>query len=130
MPVADPLGGLRGRGRGQNETFLEYGHIAYQIKWNNAYSNMVANILPTDTPLTLGSGLKSQTFFLKEVMSHIKFKVMECRAQGNQTHPQPLGWDQKVKFSTCSEYGHVAYQIKGNDACSNMVANICPSTHP
>ena len=26
--------------------------------------------------------------------------------------------------STFSEYGHVAYQIKGNDACSDMVANI------
>ena len=25
---------------------------------------------------------------------------------------------------TFSEYGHVAYQIKGNDACSNMVASL------
>ena len=25
------------------------------------------------------------------------------------------------QISTFSEYGHVAYQSKGNDACSNMV---------
>ena len=30
----------------------EYGHIAYQIKADDAGSNMVANILPTDTPST------------------------------------------------------------------------------
>ena len=34
-----------------------------------------------------------------------------------------------AKNSTISEYGHVAYQIKGNDACSNMVANIFPADH-
>ena len=31
---------------------------------------------------------------------------------------------------TYSEHGHVAYQIKGNPECSNMVANICPQTPP
>ena len=34
----------------------EYGHVAYQIKADNAGSNMVANILPTDTPLSQGVG--------------------------------------------------------------------------
>ena len=37
------------------------------------------------------------------------------------------------KFIFFSEHGHVAYQIKGNDACSNMVANILtadPSPRP
>ena len=29
-----------------------------------------------------------------------------------------------------SEHGHVAYQINGNDACSNMVANIFPIYTP
>ena len=29
-------------------------------------------------------------------------------------------------MSTFSEYGHVAYQIKENDACRDMVANILP----
>ena len=27
-----------------------------------------------------------------------------------------------------SEYAHVAYQIKGNQECRNMVANILPAT--
>ena len=45
-----PLGGLRVWGRGQNLTFSEYGHVAYQIKADNVCSNMVAIILPTDTP--------------------------------------------------------------------------------
>ena len=27
----------------------------------------------------------------------------------------------KMSNSTFSEYGHVTYQINGNDACSNMV---------
>ena len=35
--------------------FSEYGHVAYQIK---AGSNMVANILLTDTPSTQGVGSK------------------------------------------------------------------------
>ena len=47
--------------------FSEYGHVAYQIKADNAGSNIVANILPTDTPWTQGVGPNGQTisFFLK-----------------------------------------------------------------
>ena len=51
---------------------------------------MVANILPTDTPLTQGVGSKGQTIYF-------------------------------------SESSHVAYQIKADDAGSNMVANILPT---
>ena len=36
----------------------------------------------------------------------------------------------KGQNSTFSEYGNVAYQIKGNDTCSNMVANILPADPP
>ena len=35
-----------------------------------------------------------------------------------------LGDGAKAKIQLFSEHGHVAYQIKGNDACRNMVANI------
>ena len=38
------------QGVGPNPTFSEYGHVAYQIKWNRECSNMVANILPHSTP--------------------------------------------------------------------------------
>ena len=45
-------------------------HVAYQIKADDAGSNIVANILPTDTPLTQGVGSKGRTiyFFLEVVM--------------------------------------------------------------
>ena len=43
--------------------FLEYSHVAYQIKGNDdACSNMVANILPVDTRSTWGV---FKAFFLK-----------------------------------------------------------------
>ena len=42
-----------------NYIFLsESSRVAYQIKADNAGSNMVANILPTDTPSTQGVGSK------------------------------------------------------------------------
>ena len=37
--------------KGQTISFYESSHVAYQIKADDAGSNMVANILPTDTPL-------------------------------------------------------------------------------
>ena len=76
------LGGLRGWGGGQNLTFSEYGHVTYQIKADDAGSNMVENILSTDTPLTQGVGSKGQTiyFFLKVVMLQIKLKMTTLAA--------------------------------------------------
>ena len=50
--VKSPGVDLGGGGQGQNLTFSEYGHVAYQIKVDDTCSNMVANILPTDTPWT------------------------------------------------------------------------------
>ena len=62
--------------------FSEYGHVAYQIKADDFCSNMVANILPTDTPSTQGVGSKGQTiyFFLKVVMLHIQLKLTTLAA--------------------------------------------------
>ena len=78
------LGGLRGWGRGQKYTFSEYGHVAYQIKADDASSNMVANILPTDT-LDPGGGVKLY-IFLKVVMLHIKSKLTTLAANILPTH--------------------------------------------
>ena len=36
--------------------FSEYGHVAYQIKADDAGNIMVANVLPTGTPSTQGVG--------------------------------------------------------------------------
>ena len=38
--------------------------------------------------------------------------------------PQTLGMESVGQNSICSDYGHVAYQIKRNHECSNMVANV------
>ena len=38
-----------------------------------------------------------------------------------------LGGVAEAKIKLFSEYGHVVYQIKGNDPCSNTVANILPA---
>ena len=44
----------------------------------------------------------------------------------NVLHADPLPHDLREwgQNSTFSEHGHVAYQIKGNHKCSNLVANI------
>ena len=82
--------------------FSEYGHVPYQIKAEEGCSNMVANSLPTDTPLTLGWGQKVKPyFFLKVVILLFKVKQIELRAPRKQvcchnTFPRPLGWDQKI----------------------------------
>ena len=39
------------------------GHVTYQIKENEAYSTMIANILPAATPWTPGVRSKGQNFF-------------------------------------------------------------------
>ena len=38
----------------------EYGHVTYQIKGNEAYNNMQANVFPLNIPSTLGVGSKGQ----------------------------------------------------------------------
>ena len=73
-------GGLRGWGEGQNQTFSEYAHFAYQIKADNVCSNMVANILPTDTPLTQGVRSKGQTIYFCE-SSRVAYQIKVNLAQ-------------------------------------------------
>ena len=59
----------------------ESSHVAYEIKADDAGSNMVANSLPTDTPSTRGWGQRVKLYlFLKVVMLHIKSKGIEHRA--------------------------------------------------
>ena len=56
-----PTLGLR-----SNSTFLEHGHVAYQIKWYHGCKNMVGNILSADPyspqPRGLGQLVKIQLF--------------------------------------------------------------------
>ena len=61
---------------GQSSTFSEHGHVAYQIKENHECINMVANILPRDTPhaLTMGMGSIGQNSTFSE-HGHIAFQI-------------------------------------------------------
>ena len=60
----------------------EYGHDAYQIKADVAGSNMVANILPTDTPSTQRMGSKGQTIYFSE-SSHVAYQIKADDAGSN-----------------------------------------------
>ena len=55
-------------------SFSESSHVAYQIKAEDAGSNMVANILPKDTPSTQGVGSKGQTISFSE-SSHVEYQI-------------------------------------------------------
>ena len=54
--------------------FSESSPVAYQIKAEDAVSNMVANILHTDTPLDQGMGSKGQTICFTE-SSHVTYQI-------------------------------------------------------
>ena len=58
--------------KGQNLTFSEHGHVAYQIKENDECSNMQSHILFLHTTLTPGMGSKVKPFFLKVVKLYSK----------------------------------------------------------
>ena len=60
--------------KGQTIYFSESSHVAYQIKADDAGSNMVANILPTDKPSTQGVGSKGQTISFTE-SSHVAYQI-------------------------------------------------------
>ena len=73
LPTDTPL--TQGVGsKGQNIYFSESNHVAYQIKANDAGSNMVASILPTDTASTQGVGSKGQTIYFSE-SSHVAYQI-------------------------------------------------------
>ena len=56
--------------------------LANQIKADNAGSNQVANILPTDTPSTQGVGSKGQTISFSE-SSHVAYQIKVDDAGSN-----------------------------------------------
>ena len=60
--------------KGQTIYFSESNRVAYQIKADDAGSNMVTNILPTDTPLTQGVGSIGQTISFTE-SSYVAYQI-------------------------------------------------------
>ena len=96
------------------------GHVAYQIKADDAGSNMVANIVATDTPMTQGVGSKGQTIYFSE-SSHVAYQIKADDAGSNivanilpTDTPSTQGVKSKGQTLSFSESSHVAYQIKGN----------------
>ena len=73
VPTDTPL--AQGVGsKDQTIYFSESSPVAYQIKFDNAGSNMVANILPTDAPSTQGVGSKGQTISFSE-SCHVAYQI-------------------------------------------------------
>ena len=60
--------------KGQIICFSESSHVAYQMKADDAGSNMVAKSLPKDTLLTQGVGSKGQTISFTE-SSHVAYQI-------------------------------------------------------
>ena len=81
---------------------------------------MVANILPTDTPLTQGVGSKGQTIYFSE-SSHVAYLIKADAVGSNMVAnilptdtPLAQGVGSKGQTISFTESSHVAYQIKGN----------------
>ena len=83
---------------------------------------MVANILPTDTPLTQGVGSEGQTKYFSE-SSHDAYQIKADDAGSNMVanilltdtpSNQGGGGGSKGQTISFSESSRVAYQIKGN----------------
>ena len=82
------------------------GHVAYQIKADNACSNMVANILPTDIPSTQGVGSKGQTISFSE-SSHFAYQIKADDAGSNMVAnslPTDTSWTEGVGCQNVKVY--------------------------
>ena len=64
----------------------------------------------------------------KIIMKHIKCDFRSKASIGSPGWTLVVG--SKAQNSTSSEYGHVAYQIKRNHTCSNIIGNILPADPP
>ena len=117
---------------GQNSTFSEHGHVAYQIKENHDCTNMAAAMFWPHIPIPPTLGMKSigQNSTFSE-HGHVAYQIKWNQHGSNYIARRPpppppphthththrtLG--SKGQNSIFSEQGHVA---------SNMVANILPA---
>ena len=115
----------------QNSVMLpiELKRIAYAATWSQIFC------LQTPNPLTLGMGAIGQ----KSTSSEHSYVAYQIKGNHEMQHygrkyfvrrpPFPHDrrrWDQKVNVQF-SEQWHLAYQIKLNYECSNMLGNILPA---
>ena len=121
---------------GQNSSFSEHGHVAYQIKENQECNTMVANSLPADTPpppiQTLGMGSVGQNSTFSE-HGHVAYQFKENQECSNMVAnimpadpPSPnIRMGLIVKFQLCHNMVMLHIKLKGITKCSYTVANIC-----
>ena len=62
--------------------FSEFGHVAYQIKADDAGNNMVANIFAHRHTLDPGVGSKDQTIYFSK-SSHVAYQIKDDDAGSN-----------------------------------------------
>ena len=116
-----------------NSTFSEHCHVAYQIKWKHEIQRHGSNYFARDPHPLWPYGRKVKIeLFQNMVMLHVKLNgiLKNINMVANifpqtPSHPPTLGIGSIDHNSTFSEHGHVAYQIKTNHECSNMITNIC-----
>ena len=95
-------------------TFSEYGPVAYQIKGNEAYTHMLAN-LPLHTPLTpRGQKVMTVTFFFSE-SSHVACQIKQDEAENTkQVSILPLLYTHDAQMGSKGQYisseGNIAYR--------------------
>ena len=103
------------------------------IKGNQGNSNMLANIMPADTPSDPWN--QNSTFFRTWSCCILNKRESRVQQHGSKKmpadpSPPPTLGVKRLKFNFFRKK-HVAYQIKGNRQCRNMVANILPAApHP
>ena len=128
---ADPFLTLLFGSKGQNTTFSEHDHVAYQIKGNQQmqqYGSKYFAGRPLPDPAVWGRKVKIQ-LFQNMIMFHIKLKgITKCSSMVANISTVLLY--SKGQNKTFSEHGHASYQIKENHECSNMVESIWPADPP
>ena len=123
--------------KGQDSTFTEHDHVAYQNQGITCAALWWQNFcLQTPNPMTLGLESKGQNSTFSE-HGHYAYQIKgnyNCRNMVAKNlpvappPPTPLELGQKItEIHFSSEHDHVAYLIKRNYECSNIVANIWPA---
>ena len=75
------------------QVFLEYGHVAYQIKEDRACQQHGSKCLPIYSPWPCGGVKRSKVYFFSTVMLHIKLNGMT-----NAVTCKQVFWPNIVKF--------------------------------
>ena len=98
--------------KGQNSTFSEHGHVAYQIKWNPEYSAALLQIFWPQTIPLLDPVYQSQwnhecSNMEANILPLPPSKNFDCR------RPTTLGCGQKVKFNFFRTWSLLHIKLKG-----------------